>query len=123
MGKVIFIDVDQVVRADVRELWDFNLEGKVYGFVPMGETNPDTEGFRFWKQGYWKSHLRDKPYHIAALYVVDLVEFRRQSIRDLLRDVYNQLSRDPNSLSNLEQDLLNFAQHEVPIYSLPSEWL
>jgi len=37
--------------------------------------------------------------------------------------VYNQLSRDPNSLSNLEQDLINFAQHQVPIYSLPNEWL
>merc|ERR1711879_901867 len=88
-----------------------------------GDSNPDTEGFRFWKQGYWKSHLGDKPYHIAALYVVDLIEFRRQSIGDVLRGVYNQLSQDPNSLSNLEQDLVNFAQHNVPIHSLPSEWL
>lgn len=26
----------------------------------------------FWKQGYWKNHLRGKPYHISALFVVDL---------------------------------------------------
>lgn len=121
--KVLFIDADQVVRADVLELWNMDLQGKVYGFVPMGDTNPDTEGFRFWKQGYWKNHLGDMPYHISALYVVDLVEFRRTSIGDQLRGLYNQLSRDANSLSNLEQDLINFAQHQIPIFSLPAEWL
>jgi len=121
--KIIFIDADQVVRADVRELWDMDLKGKVYGFVPMGDTNPDTEGFRFWKQGYWKNHLQNLPYHISALYVVDLEEYRRTSTGDMLRGVYNQLSRDPGSLSNLEQDLINFAQHQIPIFSLPAEWL
>lgn len=34
------------------------------------------EGFRFWKQGFWKEHLRGKPYHISALFVVDLARFR-----------------------------------------------
>jgi len=36
---------------------------------------------------------------------------------------YEQLSQDPNSLSNLDQDLPNYAQHMVPIFSLPQEWL
>jgi UDP-glucose:glycoprotein glucosyltransferase len=31
--------------------------------------------------------------------------------------------QDPNSLSNLDQDLPNFAQHDIPIHSLPAEWL
>eukprot|EP00435_Cladocopium_sp_Y103_P043819 s1671_g12.t1 len=121
--KIIFIDADQVVRADVKELWELDLQGKVYGFVPMGDSNPDTEGFRFWKQGYWKSHLGNMPYHISALFVVDLIEFRRTSTGETLRGVYNQLSRDPNSLANLDQDLPNFAQHQVPIFTLPTEWL
>ena len=30
-----------------------------------------------------------------------------------LRSIYNNLSKDPNSLSNLDQDLPNFAQIEV----------
>ena len=34
-----------------------------------------------------------------------------------------RLARDPNSLANLDQDLPNYAQHHVPIYSLPQEWL
>ena len=31
--------------------------------------------------------------------------------------------RDPNSLANLDQDLPNYAQNMIPIYSLPQEWL
>lgn len=37
--------------------------------------------------------------------------------------MYQMLSADPNSLSNLDQDLPNYAQHEVTIHSLPQEWL
>lgn len=37
--------------------------------------------------------------------------------------VYESLVRDPNSLANLDQDLPNYAQHQVPIHSLPQEWL
>lgn len=42
---------------------------------------------------------------------------------DSLRAIYDNLSRDPNSLANLDQDLPNYAQHQVPIHSLPQEWL
>ena len=41
----------------------------------------------------------------------------------LLRVVYDQLSKDPGSLANLDQDLPNFVQHSIPIFSLPKEWL
>jgi UDP-glucose:glycoprotein glucosyltransferase len=62
-------------------------------------------GFQFWRQGYWADHLRGKPYHISALYVVDLQVFRQQAIGDRLRGVYDSLAKDPNSLSNLDQVL------------------
>ncbi|CDO68442.1 Glycosyltransferase Family 24 protein [Trametes cinnabarina] len=77
LKKVIFVDADQIVRADLKELVDLDLHGAPYGYVPMGDDNPDTEGFRFWKTGYWKDFLRGMPYHISALYVVDLVRFRQ----------------------------------------------
>jgi UDP-glucose:glycoprotein glucosyltransferase len=112
-----------VVRGDLKELWDMDLEGKPYGYTPMCESNEETKGFRFWAQGYWKDHLQGKPYHISALYVVDLTVFRRNAVGDQLRAVYDNLSRDPNSLSNLDQDLPNYAQHSIPIFSLPQEWL
>lgn len=79
----------------------------------------ETLGFQFWRQGYWADHLRGKPYHISALYVVDLQLFRQQAVGDKLRGVYDQLAKDPNSLANLDQDLPNYAQHVVPIRSLP----
>lgn len=27
---------------------------------------------QFWTQGYWKEHLNGKPYHVSALYRIDL---------------------------------------------------
>jgi len=52
-----------------------------------------------------------------------LAKFRQTAAGDTLRVFYEQLSKDPNSLSNLDQDLPNYAQHTVPIFSLPQEWL
>ncbi len=165
LKKVIFCDSDQVIRADLAELWDVDLGGKPYGYVPMcgGNGEDDMDRFRFWKTGYWQEHLRGLPYHISALYVVDLQRFRAMAAGDHLRVVYDQLAKvrtnlsispslhlnlsisispsqslrhattcshalpskmqDPNSLSNLDQDLPNFAQHDIPIHSLPAEWL
>ena len=121
--KIIYIDSDQVVRADLRELWYMDLKGKALAYTPFCDSNRDMEGYRFWKQGFWASHLGNLKYHISALYVVDLVQFRAQGAGDQLRVVYSQLSRDPNSLANLDQDLPNYAQHSVQIHSLPQEWL
>ena len=92
-------------------------------YTPFCDSNKDMEGFRFWKQGYWKNHLAGRKYHISALYVVDLVKFRQIAAGDRLRGQYQALSQDPNSLSNLDQDLPNNMIHQVPIFSLPQEWL
>ena len=55
------------------------LQGAPYGYTPFCETNREMDGFRFWKQGFWKDHLQGRPYHISALYVVDLARFRCSS--------------------------------------------
>ncbi|KAJ5724117.1 hypothetical protein N7488_002152 [Penicillium malachiteum] len=123
LDKVIFVDADQIVRTDMYDLVSHDLEGAPYGFTPMGDSRTEMEGFRFWKQGYWNTYLRGKPYHISALYVVDLNRFRALAAGDRLRGQYQMLSADPNSLSNLDQDLPNHMQHHIPIHSLPQEWL
>lgn len=82
--RIIYVDADQVVRSDLKELWDLDLEvpsttcfillifqGAPYGYTPFcqGEiSNEETKGFRFWDSGFWKNHLGSKPYHISALY-------------------------------------------------------
>lgn len=123
LDKVIFVDADQIVRTDMIELVNHELKGAPYGFTPMCDSRTEMEGFRFWKQGYWKSFLKGLPYHISALYVVDLHRFRQMAAGDRLRQQYHQLSADPNSLSNLDQDLPNHMQMALPIHSLPQEWL
>ncbi|CAL1698787.1 unnamed protein product [Somion occarium] len=123
LKKVIFVDADQIVRTDLIELVNLDLHGAPYGYTPMGDDNVEMEGFRFWKTGYWKDFLQGLPYHISALYVVDLVRFRQMAAGDILRSHYQQLSADPHSLANLDQDLPNNLQREVPIYSLPEDWL
>ncbi|KWU41782.1 hypothetical protein RHOSPDRAFT_22376 [Rhodotorula sp. JG-1b] len=126
LDRVIFVDSDQIVRADLKELVDLDLKGAPYAYAPMGGYDgekPEMEGFRFWKTGYWARHLQGRPYHISALYVVDLDRFRQIAAGDLLRQQYQALSADPGSLSNLDQDLPNNMTPNLPIYTLPKEWL
>ena len=125
LDKVIFVDADQIVRADLHELYNLDLEGNPMAYTPFCRQNMNeaTKGFRFWDSGFWVDHLRGSPYHISAIYVVDLKRLRAMYGGDHYRMVYEQLSADPNSLSNLDQDLPNYVQHQVPIFSLPEEWL
>lgn len=121
--KIIFVDADAIVRADIKELFDMDLGGAPYAYTPFCDSRKEMEGFRFWKQGYWRNHLQGRKYHISALYVVDLKKFRKIAAGDRLRGQYQALSQDPNSLSNLDQDLPNNMIHQVAIKSLPQEWL
>ena len=121
--KIIFVDADQIVRADLKELKDLDLGGNPYGYTPFCDDRKEMDGFRFWRSGYWASHLGHRKYHISALYVVDLQKFRKIAAGDRLRGQYQGLSQDPNSLANLDQDLPNNMIHQVGIKSLPQEWL
>ncbi|KFO37832.1 UDP-glucose:glycoprotein glucosyltransferase 2 [Fukomys damarensis] len=123
VDKIIFVDADQIVRHDLKELRDFDLGGAPYGFTPFCDSRTEMDGYRFWKKGYWASHLAGRKYHISALYVVDFKKFRRIAAGDRLRGRYQALSQDPNSLSNLDQDLPNDMIYQVAIKSLPQDWL
>lgn len=124
LSNIIFVDADQVVRTDMIELVNEDLGNAPYGYTPMCDSKEEMDGFRFWKTGFWQEALGDKfKYHISALYVVNLDRFREIAAGDLLRQQYRILSRDPESLSNLDQDLPNSLQHFVPIHSLDESWL
>lgn len=129
VGRIVFVDSDQVIRGDLAELMDIDLQGAPYGYVPFCDSRKEVEGYRFWKQGFWKDTLQGAKYRISALYVVDLNRFRETAAGDTLRLIYQSLSADPNSLSNLDQDLPNYASvspmggNAVPIFDLPAEWL
>ncbi|GBF95627.1 UDP-glucose:glyco glucosyltransferase [Raphidocelis subcapitata] len=122
-GRVIFVDSDQVVRTDLAQLMTMDMKGAALAYTPFCDNNKEMDEFRFWKGGFWANHLQGKPYHISALYVIDLPRFRQAAAGDNYRIIYENLSKDPNSLANLDQDLPNYAQHKIPIHSLPQEWL
>jgi UDP-glucose:glycoprotein glucosyltransferase len=76
-------DGTQVVRSDMRELYDMDLRGRPLAFTPFCSSRTEMDGFRFWTHGYWcvlpsgvtrwltvccdrNDHLRGKPYHIRC---------------------------------------------------------
>lgn len=121
--RIIFVDSDQVIRTDLRQLYDMDIKGAALAYTPFCDNNKEMDEYRFWKGGFWRDHLRGLPYHISALYLVDLKRFRQIAAGDNYRVIYEQLSKDPNSLANLDQDLPNYAQHQIRIHSLSPEWL
>ncbi|KAK2962871.1 putative UDP-glucose:glycoprotein glucosyltransferase [Blattamonas nauphoetae] len=123
LERVIFADADQLTLANFDELMQLDLKGAPYAYTPMCDNKPEMAPYRFWESDYWKHILNGKPYHISALYVVDLPRLRVMAAGDKLRDTYQHYAQDRHSLSNLDQDLPNVLQNEVPIYSLPQEWL
>jgi UDP-glucose:glycoprotein glucosyltransferase len=56
LKKIVYIDADQVVNADIGELWDMSLgnRGAAVGMTPFcnKDANGHTTGFRFFAQGY-----------------------------------------------------------------------
>lgn len=53
-----------MVRADLFELMEMDLDGKPYGYTPFCNDRKEMEKYRFWNGGYWEQHLKGKPYHI-----------------------------------------------------------
>ena len=112
LDKIIFVDADQVVRADLRELWEMDLHGAPYAYTPFCDNNKDMEGYRFWRSGFQDAPER-QAYHIGALYVVDWPcsdAPRRGPAR-----VIPSSRAGPNSLANLDQDRLRAAPGAHPL--------
>ena len=120
--KIIYVDADQGERATCGTSGIL-----IYKVMPTATRRSAILAKKRWATSSGVQvigrTIRGKPYHISALYVVDLEVFRRRGVGDQLRMVYDQLSRDPASLSNLDQDLPNYAQPQIPIFSLPQDWL
>ncbi|EDO29658.1 predicted protein, partial [Nematostella vectensis] len=102
--KILFLDVLFPLNVKRILFVDADLVSDQIALCP-----PDVTSYslilcsRFWNQGYWRSHMGGRPYHISALYAIDLKRFRRLAAGDRLRGQYQGLSQDPNSLANLDQ--------------------
>ena len=50
ISQVIFVDADQVVRADMGELYDMDIKGRPLAYTPFCDNNREMDGYRFWRQ-------------------------------------------------------------------------
>ncbi|EPY20967.1 UDP-glucose:glycoprotein glucosyltransferase [Strigomonas culicis] len=125
VDRIIFVDADQTAHADLHDLYNMDIGDAAIAMTPFCEAhkNQATAQFRFWESNYWKKQLNGRPYHISAIFLVDLQKFRSSGSADIYRFIYQEYTTDPSSLANLDQDLPNVIQHLVPMYSLPEEWL
>jgi len=124
ISQLLYIDPKQLIRADLSSLLTIDIGNAPYAFVPYSDTNPEMESHMFWKKGSWGKFLGSRlKYHSSSLILVDLNKFRMNNIGDLLRIHYQELSTDIKALQNLDQDLPNFLQERIPLYSLPLGWM
>lgn len=129
VSKILYVDADQVMRADPQQYFEYPLNGNVFGMVPFCSgsilARKETEEFRFWekKDSYWAKVLDGRPYFISALFVVDMAQWHREMAGEALRSQYSVLTRNPSSLNQLDQDLPNMMQDQLPITELPANWL
>uniref|UniRef100_A0A493U0X3 UDP-glucose glycoprotein glucosyltransferase 1 n=1 Tax=Anas platyrhynchos platyrhynchos TaxID=8840 RepID=A0A493U0X3_ANAPP len=115
VDKILFVDADQIVRTDLKELRDFNLDGAPYGYTPFCDSRREMDGYRFWKSGYWASHLK-------PLYLQKSQNFSMLSGGTVVPPALHPVETAAKSYSS-QQDLPNNMIHQVPIKSLPQEWL
>lgn len=124
LDRVVVIDADNFVMTDLDNLVDKEMDLEAYAFPPIGSSRKETEGFRFWEEGSWKETLgEDGVYYTSSIFLVDLPRFREIAAGDLLRQQYRVLSKDEESLSNLDQDLPNSMQNVLPIHPLDQSWV
>ena len=97
----------QIVRTDLKELRDFDLEGAPYGYTPFCESRREMDGYRFWKSGYWASHLAGRKYHIRYKHTLPTVV--RVTSLTCLQHFEHQLPS--NTLTYTERLLLSFSIH------------
>lgn len=99
----------QIVRTDLKELRDFDLEGAPYGYTPFCESRREMDGYRFWKSGYWASHLAGRKYHIRYEHTHTLRTVVRVKLLTCLQHFEHQLPS--NTLTYTERLLLSFSIH------------
>ncbi|KAL0422276.1 UNVERIFIED_CONTAM: UDP-glucose:glycoprotein glucosyltransferase [Sesamum latifolium] len=100
LEKVIFVDADQIVRADMGELYDMDLRGRPLAYTPFCDNNKEWTAIDSGNKDSGKIICEENHIILGKWTVCSVI----------LRLI-------------LLPDLPNYAQHMVPIFSLPQEWL
>lgn len=102
--KVIYIDCDLVVNADLREFYNIDLEGKIVGGIIDPTEKIDGQKIDFF-YNYIQNTLKLNPYKYinAGVLLIDSEKFNQAKIKDKCIDVI----RSYKKLECLDQDALN----------------
>lgn len=102
--KVIYLDCDLVVNADLREFYNIDLEGKIIGGVIDPTEKIDGQKIEFF-YNYIQNTLKLNPYKYinAGVLLIDSEKFNQAKIKDRCIDAI----RSYKKLECLDQDALN----------------
>lgn len=75
----------------------------------------------YWNQGYWKQYLEKNRlpfYNLSSTFIINMEKFRSIKAGDKIRIHYQRMSKDVYSLSNIDFDLVNNLQLEIPMSAI-----
>lgn len=82
IDRVIFMDADQIVKSDLKELFNVELNDKPWAFVPHCNYHETFNKSPFWKEALSNN---DKAYYFSGVFVLDVKEMRAKGYGNLLR--------------------------------------
>ena len=109
VDRAIYLDVDLIVLDDIKKLWEIDLEGHVFGAVPLFIDRAST--IEFFKQQA-KISLEEKyPYFNSGVLVVDYSKWRqlKGSNDNIINDLFHILKDIKTNLTPDEVILNKFA--------------
>lgn len=114
-GKAIYCDSDQVLLADLAELWNFDLSGCTVAAVPVKQAKSASA----YIDSYLQTYLNvEDDYYLASVMLIDC-EKAAFSLRSLIDD----MDRKAFSMSDLMYLGDPFRHYlNIEVKTLPSEW-
>lgn len=100
--KVLYLDSDIVIRGDVAELYQSDIDGYVLGAIH--------EPIYDWTDQYWREHL-NLPYQAAfnaGIILINIDMFRQEKIKEkCIKLLEDDWAKEKKTFEYMDQDVLN----------------
>lgn len=114
--KLVFLSLTQFLTPNIHSLT--NIKAKTTFTMNIHQKNSQN----YWEHGYWKQFLNEHSLHfydIDSTFLINMEKYRQIHAGDKFRIHYQRLSNNIHSLIDIDQDLINNLQLEIPISSIP----
>lgn len=122
LKRAIYLDVDLIVLDDIKKLWDENLDGHIFGCVPLYYDRFST--VEFLKKCAGISDNSEYCYFNSGVMLIDYDEWRRRkgTNEELLRDLFALLDKCDTKVTPDEMILNRFAWENGGYKILPHKY-